>query len=268
MRNICYLGDDTLAGAAVYMAGIMTHFGMDFDRVNSLERPTEDFCNGMYRLYILSDYASELFTDGQIEYIAAAVEHGAGLIMFGGWESYRGLNGFYNKTLLRDVLPVLMDDQDDRRNYAQPCVILPTVKHPITEGLPWNSPPCIGGFNSYKPKPDAQVIMEIRRFGIEALENGGCCSRCGNMRNGNARVGNDWQLAFKPIETLPLLTVGTFGKGRVAALATDVAPHWVGGFVDWGRERLRQTLATGEFIDVGADYAQFFSQLVNWAIQK
>ncbi len=30
------------------------------------------------------------------------------------------------------------------------------------------------------------------------------------------------------------LVVGQHGRGRTAALATDVAPHWVGGLVDWG----------------------------------
>lgn len=252
MRNICYLGDDTFSGAAVYLAGIMAHFGMEFDHVDSGTKPSADFCDGMYKLYVLSDYASHLFTDGQIEYIAAAVEHGAGLVMFGGWESYHGLLGRYDKTLLKDVLPVFMEDGDDRRNYAQPCVAVPTCEHPITAGLPWNSPPCIGGFNAYRPKPGAQVLMETHRFGIDRTDNAdGSPSFC-----------------FSPIETLPLLTVGTFGKGRVAAMATDVAPHWVGGLVDWGRERMCQKLDSGEFIDVGADYARLFKQLLEWTMQK
>ena len=45
------------------------------------------------------------------------------------------------------------------------------------------------------------------------------------------------------------------------ALATDVAPHWVGGFVDWGKERVVADVGD-DFIDVGNWYARFFRQLL------
>jgi len=61
----------------------------------------------------------------------------------------------------------------------------------------------------------------------------------------------------------PLLIVGRHGEGRTAALATDVAPHWVGGFVDWGDRRVTQPVA-GDAIEVGNWYAQFFRNLLVW----
>ena len=48
--------------------------------------------------------------------------------------------------------------------------------------------------------------------------------------------------------------VGRHGYGRTAALATDVAPHWVGGLVDWGDQRITQKV-TEDSIEVGNWYA-------------
>jgi hypothetical protein len=59
------------------------------------------------------------------------------------------------------------------------------------------------------------------------------------------------------------LIVGRYGAGRTAALATDVAPHWVGGFVDWGDRRIAQAVGGG-MIEVGNWYARFFHNLVAW----
>jgi hypothetical protein len=46
-------------------------------------------------------------------------------------------------------------------------------------------------------------------------------------------------------------------------LATDVAPHWVGGFVDWGDQRVAQAVAN-DGIEVGNWYARFFRNLLVW----
>ena len=243
MKKVCYLGDGSIRGAAAYLCGIMTHYGIAFDRVNGFDSPSDSFCGEPYDLYILSDYAHSNFLGEQLQFLVHAVKEGAGLLMFGGWESYYGRLGEYHDTILKEVLPVVMETKDDRRNYSQPCVIVPTGKHPITDGLPWNSPPCVGGFNAFKAKETAQTLMETHRFSID-------------FQNGDFK--------FSPIETIPMLVVGSYGAGRTAAFATDVAPHWVGGFVDWGTKRLVQTLPDDDFIDVGADYAQFFKQMIDW----
>jgi len=57
--------------------------------------------------------------------------------------------------------------------------------------------------------------------------------------------------------------VGAWGQGRTAALATDVAPHWVGGMVDWGDRRIVQDLPGG-FVEIGNWYAEFFRNLLVW----
>ena len=53
-------------------------------------------------------------------------------------------------------------------------------------------------------------------------------------------------------------------SGRVAALATDVAPHWVGGLIDWGTGRVAAQAPAADTIEVGDLYAKFFRQLMAW----
>jgi uncharacterized membrane protein len=240
--RVCYLGDDDLPLAAVYLAGIMTRFGLAYDYVPSTRGPADALRGGPHDLYVLSDYPAARFRPGDLEMVAERVRAGAGLAMFGGWESYHGRLGEYHRSPLADVLPVLMAQRDDRRNCAQPCLVKPVAEHPITAGLPWDQPPTIGGFNAFRPKPDAATLLASVQF----------CVR---------REGDDFQ--FTRGEESPLLVVGQFGRGRVAALATDVAPHWVGGMVDWGDQRVVQEMPFG-FIDVGSWYAQFFRNLLVW----
>ena len=47
-------------------------------------------------------------------------------------------------------------------------------------------------------------------------------------------------------ELIAILVTGTAGDGRVAAFATDFAPHWGGDFVRW------------------SGYPQFWAQLLVW----
>ena len=73
-------------------------------------------------------------------------------------------------------------------------------------------------------------------------------------------------ISVRPAEQVPMLVVGKHGRGRTAAFASDVAPHWVGGFVDWGVERVTESIGDGG-IEVGADYAAFWRNLVRWTAQ-
>ncbi|MBQ2822488.1 MAG: hypothetical protein IJD43_13865 [Thermoguttaceae bacterium] len=246
-EKVCYLGDDSVLGAAAYLAGIMAHFGIPFDRVDSPDAPGEDFLETEYSAYILSDYPAKNLSDAHFAHIEKCVANGAGLIMFGGWESYRGRLGEYDSTPLKELLPVEMLEEDDRRNYAQPVLVVPAAgkkNSPVLAGLPWETPPGVGGFNEFRPKKDASVLLEAVRFSV-------------THENGDFR--------FEIQEKTPLLVEGTYGKGRTLALGTDVAPHWVGGFVDWGKPRVVQDVPGGDFVDIGGDYAKFFRNVVSHA---
>ncbi len=240
--KICYLGDDNLGGAAAYLAGIMLHYGLAFDHVPSLEPPPASFAATPYALYVVSDYPAATFGPAAMSHLSERVAQGAGLAMFGGWESFFGRLGEYHTSPLAEVLPVVMQTSDDRRNSAQPCLLNKKTEHPILDGLPWDRPPGIGGYNAIAPKPDATTLLTAVRFAVQ-------------------RVGADFH--FVRGEESPLLVVGQHGRGRVAALATDVAPHWVGGLVDWGNRRITQTVAAG-FVEIGNWYAQFFHNLLVW----
>lgn len=243
--KICYLGDDHLAGAAAYLAGILLHYGLPFDHVRSDQSPPEGFEREPYALYVVSDYPAARFGAASMAHVVSRVAQGAGLVMLGGWESFHGRLGQYHRSPLADVLPVVMQQGDDRRNYAQPCLINQVADHPILDGLPWDTPPGIGGCNAFGPKPDARTLLTAAPFSVR--------------RNGDA-------FQFDRGEQSPLLVIGRHGRGRTAALATDVAPHWVGGLVDWGDRRITQTVADG-CIEVGNWYAAFFRNLLVWTGQ-
>lgn len=245
IERVCYLGDDDLGGAAIYLAGIMTHFGIAFDHVPSTTSPPADFVSRQYRLYVVSDYPAACFEPGQMKHVARCVEQGSGLVMLGGWESFFGRKGEFHRSPLAAVLPVEMAAADDRQNRAQPCLIKKTAEHAILDGLPWQTPPGIGGFNAFRTKPDATTLLHAVSFSVQFERD---------------------VFSFTPGEETPLLVVGRHGEGRTAALATDAAPHWVGGFVDWGEARLVQQVGAGD-IDVGNWYAIFFRQLLGWTGQ-
>ncbi len=240
--QICYLGDGSLGGAASYLAAIMLHHGLEFDYVPSNAQPGPTFGSQAYALYVVSDYPAAQFGDPAMKHVAERVAAGSGLLMLGGWESFFGRLGEYHDTPLMDVLPVIMQTTDDRRNYAQPCLIQKVADHPTVDGLRWDQPPGIGGFNAITPKPDTRTILSTVRFSVR--QTGG-------------------EFAFAKVGESPLLVVGQHDAGRTAALATDVAPHWVGGLVDWGDQRVVQQVA-GETVEVGNWYAGFFRNLLVW----
>jgi uncharacterized membrane protein len=241
--KICYLGDGSLRGAAGYLAAIMLHHGLEFDYVPSDASPPAAFSSAAYAAYVVSDYPASRFGPATMGRVVEAVEQGAGLVMLGGWESFFGRLGEYHASALADVLPVLMHQSDDRRNCAQPCLIRKAAEHPIVAGLPWDAPPGIGGFNALAAKRGTVTVLEAVQFSVH-------------------QSGEEFQFARG--QKWPLLVVGQHGRGRTAALAVDVAPHWVGGLVDWGDGRVVEEVA-GETIEIGNWYARFFANLLAWA---
>jgi uncharacterized membrane protein len=168
-----------------------------------------------------------------------------GLLMIGGWESYTGLGGDYGKTALGEVLPVAMAERDDRVNCPQPCLVQRNTSHPIVSELPFDDiAPTIGGFNRVIRKAGGMEILSARRF--EA-----------------SRKGREF-LITPAQEADPLLVTGRFGEGRVTAFTSDVAPHWVGGLVDWGDARVVACAPGANPVEIGNWYARFFHQMIRW----
>ena len=174
-----------------------------------------------YLVVILSDVPSdtillhpETFENGRrtpdrLAELASYVMRGGSLLMIGGYMSFYGIYGraHYRATALRDILPVELEVGDDR--IERPAGVVPKVinQHAILEGL--SDWPHLLGYNRFAAKPGSQTLL---------------------------MVGND-----------PLLVIGEVGAGRVAAFASDCAPHW----------------GSPEFL-AWSGYPTFWNNLVNW----
>ncbi len=245
-KPILYLGDTSLAGGAGYLAGVMSSRQLGYEYLPSAI-PVNGEAEELRKLYIFSDYPSAHLCVQAQEQVIWNVCQGAGLLMIGGWESFQG--GDWGSTDLAKLLPVKIESTDDRINCDQPAMVHCLRKaHPICAALPWDArPPMIGGFNRFTAKADAETILEVQRF---------------NVRH------DEQAFQFAAVERHPLLVVGHYGKGRTAALATDLAPHWVGGLLDWGTGQRVVAEAPGcSAIEVGASYAQFIFNLLSWTGQ-
>ena len=257
---ILYCGDTNLDGAASYLAGLMTHFGWAFDYVPSHVPMTRELIERPHSLLILSDYPASQFDDELQEIALKQVESGMGLVMIGGWESFHGMGGDWDVAPLAKALPVEIARTDDRVNFSQPTVLsardLYETHDPsqvgfqagkqILDDLPWRaSPPTIGGLNRVTIKTSAWPLLDAVSFcfwwDAESME---------------------WRVADDSTDRA--LVVGGHQSGRTAAFMSDVAPHWVGGFVDWGPERVKAQAAGASAIEVGSHYAQFWKQFLSW----
>lgn len=247
-KKILYAGDTSLNSAAAYLAGILTHYQLGFDYLASDQPIASAGSLGDYNLYIISDYPVNNWRKEDFAAVVKSIENGAGLLMLGGWESYHGLEGEYHDSPFCNVLPVTMQLTDDRVQSATPYVIQPVGKHPITDGLPFGHPPIVGGFNRIAPKPDAATVMQMFPVDIFAKADG--------------------KLSFSTGKSVPLLVTGKFWHGKTAALATDVAPHWVGTFVDWGLPRITTRADGASEVEIGSHYAEFFARLVKWSMRS
>ena len=247
-KHVFYLGDTSLSGAAGYLAGLMSAFGVGFEyRASDIAVAPADL-KKRRKLFVLSDYASGRMPADAQNALLEQVEAGAGLLMIGGWESFHGHGGNWDDTPVGNALPVEIAGEDDRINCDQPALLIKAAEHEIVADLPWETrPPTVGGFNRFIARPGSETLLLVQRFAAR-YESG--------------------RFQFDPDEQDPMLVLGTYGQGRTAALATDLAPHWVGGLVDWGDgERVVARAAGSWQIEVGNFYAQFIANLLAWTGQ-
>ena len=245
-----YLGDTTLETAACYLTGLLHRAGYAFEYRPSNHRLSVDDLTAADDLLILSDYPAANVDEEIAAELAERIRSGSlSLLMIGGWESFEGCDGHWHGTPLAEVLPVRISDKDDRRNIDRPTFVQCQVSgHPVTVNLPWaERPPLIGGFNQVEAKSDARVLLTAEIHDARLTSSG---------------------YELSPAKSHPLLVVQDLGNSRVAALMTDLAPHWVGPLVDWGPERVVARANGGEQIEVGSDYARFVEQLIGWLVAR
>lgn len=133
----------------------------------------------------------------RLDIIKKFVETGGALVMGGGYLSFQGFRGIanYHKTPIEDVLPVFINDHDDRvetPDGAIPAIVEPN--HPIVKGIPEKWPMFLG-YNKLKIKDGATLI---------------------------AKYNED-----------PFIAVWSHENGRAMVFASDLAPHWGTAFAKW-----------------------------------
>jgi uncharacterized membrane protein len=226
--KILYCGDDEIA--SLYILGALESLGHSASHVF----PSEPF-PGLHGedLLILSDYRAEKINPTQSELVIEYVSHGGQFLMLGGWDSFNGLGKNYYGHPLSSILPVELESTDDRRNMPQGLVIRRSDHVDLEPALSRSEPPVICGYNAASAKKSAQVIIDMSPVRSD---------------------GRDIKLGGP----IPLVITQSYEKGNVTACLTDLAPHWSGGLVDWGRDRV--TLSTGR--EVGSDYPSFLKLLL------
>ncbi|MEW6221813.1 MAG: glutamine amidotransferase [Candidatus Hadarchaeota archaeon] len=242
--RVLILGE--LEAYARYLLAVTKNSGFDFLRIapeKLSETPSKLAELQKYDAVVISDGPAQNIGNKKMELLKEYVEGGKGLGMIGGWWSFTGSNGNYHGTPVEEILPVKCSPKDDRVNDPNGFKIIKKKDHPILKRLPWNDSPTVCGYNAVTAKAGAEVLLSMRR--IESV--------------GKNHV-EEVKLAK---QEAPLLVVGEYGDGRTLAFTTDLSPHWVGGMVDWGKDR-----KVVEGAELGNLYLQFGGQILKWLAGK
>jgi uncharacterized membrane protein len=225
MKRILLLGESIHDGSARYLMAILKWSKIPFDYRPDAARIPKNWRKKDYGAVILSDYRYASFTPCAREWLIESVHRGTGLFMIGGWASFTGLVGCYAGTSIEKLLPIHCVAGDDRVHHS---AVLESTGSPI-----------VCGYHRCKPKKDSEVVLHFRNV---------------LASNGRFRLGTRH----------PAFVIGRAGQGRSAAFLTDCAPHWAGGLVDWGKRRVRISLAKNGTVEVGSSYLEFFKRWILW----
>jgi uncharacterized membrane protein len=238
-KSILYCGDHDLDDAARYLAACIKKAKFSYHYLRSNQPPGDDFLENSYLLYILSDYPSANFTSKQMKHLIKQIYEGASLLMIGGWGSFKGVDGDYGTTPLSEILPVTCLRSDDRVQGHAGYRIVKNTNQEYFKGLDFDSAPGVAGFNLVTAKKSGKEILSIEVIKFDTANH-----------------------CYSVVRREPFLVLGSYGMGRVAALTTDLAPHWAGGFVDWGKKRLNLKGPGDVSVDIGEQYFQFVEELL------
>ena len=249
MINVLYAGDYAIIATTFYKAMNSFSYAELFDErkflmdpmksdkdVNITYLPTPKVSEffpstkeelAKYDVVILSDVGTDtilLYPDrfkipmgaNRIKLIQEFVQNGGGLVVVGGWMTFGGQmgQGKYHGTVIEDILDCDISPFDDRIEVPEGLKFNPVKKnHPLVKDIGWEKSPLLFlGYNRFKARNPENVIAE---------------------HDGD-----------------PMMAINSYGKGRALAFASDVAPHWGQGFVNW------------------ENYAKFWSRCFRWLSQK
>ncbi len=244
--RILYAGDSPVGGPANYLLAVLRALRATVRHVPPASMLSPQLLRVRYDAIIVSDFSSQQTPRISQRAILQQVEAGTGLLMIGGWGSFSGPLGHWRGSLLETALPVRCLAHDDRVNFPGGAVVIPRDPHPMFRGLSFARPPSICGLNRVQPKSQSRVVLSARQ--IRTPERPGAKAL---------------RITLDP-RAYPLLVLDGHSRRRIAALTTDVAPHWCGGLVDWGRRRVTLPVAAGIHVEVGDRYVRFLSCLITW----
>lgn len=244
-RTVLFAGEEAPPGSGRYLLAILHALKVKAVHAPATARLSVRQLTRRYAAFILSDFPSRQASPACQQAIVQHVKEGAGLLMIGGWGSFSGPSGGWRGSRLERLLPVRCLNRDDRINFPSGALVIPTGSHPMWDGLSFRDPPVICGLNDIRPRPTSRVLLYAQPIVSH--------DRAGRL----SRVALD-------ARQHPLLVIGTDPRRRVAALATDAAPHWCGGLIDWGTRRVRIAVTETVRSEVGDRYLNFFSCLIRW----
>lgn len=259
--RILYAGDSGIGGPANYLLGALKSLSAETVHIPPFEKLSPPLFKKRFDAILLSDFPRGNASSNSQKALERQVEGGTGLLMVGGWGSFSGPFGGWRGSLVEKLLPVHCLMRDDRLNFPGGALIISKKKHPMFQSISFKNPPVICGLNRLRPKKNSRVILAARRI----VCRDGSYAALPHSKTYPAHGRNKLRpyVALDPIE-YPLLVIASDPRQRAAALATDLAPHWSGGLVDWGRKRLKLRVSGKIQIEVGDQYVRFVAALIRW----
>lgn len=248
--SILYAGDSWEGGPANYLLGALRRGPQSCFHVPPAMRMTPQILERGFDAFIFSDYSREMMTDECQQIIEKKVQAGAGLLMIGGWGSFSGIYGKWRGSRVANLLPVECSEKDDRLNIMTGATLHVQAAHPILGKTEWHQSPVICGLNRVTAKTGSITVLTAHEI---------------IQRSAAIGQGKGFTLTESE-EALPLLVVDA--KKKIAALATDVAPHWCGGLVDWGEQRVKLKVNPMMEVEVGNRYVEFLAGIFSWLVGK
>jgi len=249
MIRILYSGDYALISTTFLKGMNSFSYGEAFDERNYLLEPlksdselkidylptpyvSRDFPSSYeeiskYDVILISDVGTDtilMYPDrfkipmgpNRLKLLEEFVRKGGGFAAVGGWMAFGGQMGQakYHGTVLEDIINISVSPYDDRVEVPEGLTFNPIkLDHPLINDMEWESSPLLFlGYNRFKANNKDDILAEW---------------------NGD-----------------PMMVANQYYKGRALAFASDLAPHWGQGFINW------------------KNYAKFWSKCFRWLANK
>ena len=241
--RVLYAGDSPVGGPANYLLGVLKFMGAKTTHVPPSQSLYPASFEKKYDVILFSDYSAKQCSRETQLRLMTAIEGGMGFAMIGGWGSFSGPFGGWRESILEKLLPVECLDRDDRVNFPGGAAFVVKERHAVLGNFSNRHLPVICGLNHVVPREHAKVVLAVRR------------------------ILHEKKIRLEEKE-YPLLVVNAGPGMRTAVFASDCAPHWCGGMVDWGAKTLKLPVAPKIRIQVGDAYVRFLSSVVRWLAKK